>query len=55
MGFARRLLANIFNDWSVSAPTSATSSAESVTSHPYGASGRLTAVPWAGLQLDVTD
>ncbi|MGX5360293.1 hypothetical protein [Kocuria sp. KH4] len=55
MSFARRLFTDILNDWSVSAPGSSTSSADSVTSHPYGASGRLTAVPWAGLQLDGTD
>lgn len=55
MSFARRLLTDILNDWSISAPTSGASGADTVTSHPYGASGRLTAVPWAGLQLDITE
>ncbi|MCM3689522.1 hypothetical protein M3185_16210 [Kocuria rosea] len=51
----RRLFTGILNDWSVATPAAAHSSAVTVTSHPYGASGRLRAVPWEGLQLDVTD
>ncbi|MGQ1840144.1 hypothetical protein ACT4S2_17030 [Kocuria turfanensis] len=55
MTFVRRLLTGILNDWSVSTPASAHYSAVTVTPQPYGASGRLTAAPWEGLQLDVTD
>jgi hypothetical protein len=55
MNSVRRLLAGILNDWSVSTPTSAHYGAVTVTSYPYGISGRLRAVPWEGLQLEVTD
>lgn len=55
MNSVRRLLTGILNDWSVSTPTAANSSAVTVSSYPYGTSGRLSAVPWEGLQLDVND
>jgi len=55
MNSVRRLLTGILNDRSVSTPAAAHYSAVTVDSHPYGTSGRLSAVPWEGLQLDVTD
>ncbi|MFC4902829.1 MULTISPECIES: hypothetical protein [Kocuria] len=55
MSFVHRLLTGIRNDWSVSTTTSANEGAATVSSHPYGASGRLVAVPWGGLQLEATD
>jgi hypothetical protein len=55
MNSVRRLLPGILNDWSFSTPTSAHYGAVTVTSDPYGTSGRLRALPWEGLQLDVTD
>lgn len=55
MNSVRRLFTGILNNRSVSTPTPAHSGAVTITSHPYGASGRLSAVPWEGLRLDLTD
>ncbi len=55
MNSVRRLLTGILTNRSVPTSAAASSSAVTVTSHPYGTSGRLDALPWAGLQLDVTE
>jgi hypothetical protein len=55
MSFLRRLLTRTLRTRAVSTPTAANFSAVTLTPHPYGVSGRLTAAPWEGLHLDVTD
>jgi hypothetical protein len=55
MNSVRRVLTGMLNNRSVSTPTAAGSVAVTVSPYPYGTSGRLSAVPWEGLQLDVND
>ncbi|HYE78299.1 MAG TPA: hypothetical protein VEI97_09950 [bacterium] len=55
MSFVHRLLTSIPNSRAVSTSTAANFTAVTLTSHPYGASGRLTAAPWEGLHLDIDD